>query len=59
MTEGFFRLTLVVKVEKDCSSSEAIESSKDEELTLAKAQMRWVKRLEFISETGNPLPENQ
>jgi hypothetical protein len=57
--DGFFCLTVSVKVEKYRSSEDEIDSSEDEEFRSAKAQIRGVNRAEFMSEMGNPLPEYQ
>lgn len=59
VTVGFFCLTVEVKVEKDWLYVEEMESWYVEELRFAKPHMRWVKRVEFMSDTGNWLLENQ
>lgn len=55
MTFGFFCLTVEVKVEKDWVSVEEMESWYVEEFRFAKPHMRWVKRVEFMSDTRTSL----
>jgi hypothetical protein len=43
-------------MEKYCSKAEGMESWKVEELTSAKAHIRWVNKAEFRSGMGDSLP---
>jgi hypothetical protein len=59
LTEGFFCCTVWVKVENWAEFEEEIVTWLVLGSRSAKAQNRWVKRVESMLDTGNPLPEYQ
>ena len=59
LTEGFFCCTVRVKVENKAEFEEEMVTWYVVGLRSAKAQNRWVNRLESMLDAGNPLPENQ
>jgi hypothetical protein len=59
LTEGFFCCTVWVKVENWAEFEEEMVTWEVLGLRSAKAQKRWVKRVESMLDTGNPLLGNQ